>query len=196
MFTGIIETLATVQEVNPNGGNIDFKIKSAITNELKVDQSVAHNGVCLTVTQIDEEGYWVTAVEETLSKTALGSLKSGDVVNLERCMRADGRFDGHMVYGHVDQMGTCVNIEPQDGSTIFSFEFSPEEGNLVVEKGSIALNGISLTVFNVTASSFQVAIIPFTLEHTNLGRMKVGDEVNLEFDIVGKYLQRFMKNQG
>ncbi|MDH5367726.1 MAG: riboflavin synthase [Cyclobacteriaceae bacterium] len=192
MFTGIIETLGVVHKIDKEDTNVHFSISSNITNELKVDQSVAHNGVCLTVTNIEADNYRVTAVNETLEKTNLGSLKVGDKVNLERCMLNNGRFDGHIVQGHVDQIGTCVEINEVDGSWLFSFEYATESGNITVEKGSITINGISLTCFNSKENGFTVAIIPFTYEYTNMHQLKVGDSVNLEFDIVGKYVQRLM----
>lgn len=192
MFTGIIETLGTVAFIKNEGTNVHFKIASEITSELKVDQSVAHSGVCLTVTKIEGSDYWVTAIQETLQKTNLGQLKVGDRINLERCMLNNGRFDGHIVQGHVDQKGSCVGIEEADGSWFMHFEYDPTKGNVTVEKGSITINGISLTCFNSKSNGFSVAIIPYTYEHTNMKNLKVGDEVNLEFDIVGKYVQRLL----
>jgi len=193
MFTGIIETLGTISEVNNEGTNVHYRIHSELTHELKVDQSVAHNGVCLTVTKIEAEDYWVTAVNETLEKTSLGNWEVGSKVNLERCMLNNGRFDGHIVQGHVDQVGTCTSIKEEDGSWLFDFEFDPSTGNVTVEKGSITINGISLTCFNSKDNGFTVAIIPYTYEHTSMQDLAVGDQVNLEFDIVGKYVQRLMK---
>lgn len=188
MFTGIIETLGKVEDLKREGTNQHILVSSAITQELKVDQSVAHNGVCLTVTQITDQGHWVTAIKETLERSSLGSLKSGDSINLERCMVANGRFDGHIVQGHVDGTATIASIEDQDGSWLFTF--SGVDTSLIVEKGSICINGISLTCFNVTEYGFSVAIIPYTIEHTDLGSKKLGDTVNLEYDIVGKYVAR------
>lgn len=193
MFTGIIETLGEVVSFENRGYNSTFGLTSSITSELKVDQSLSHNGVCLTVTRIEGGTYYVTAVEETLYKTTLGSLTTGSKVNLERCMPANGRFDGHIVQGHVDQRGICTSIEERGGSWLYDFAFDPNQGNIVVEKGSICINGVSLTVFNTKPNSFRVAIIPYTYEHTNFHKLKVGEAVNLEFDILGKYIQRIMK---
>jgi riboflavin synthase len=193
MFTGIIETLGTVAQVTQEGSNFHFDIVSPITQELRVDQSVSHNGVCLTVVAIQGDSYRVTAIDETLQKTNLKSWKPGKKVNLERCMPANGRFDGHIVQGHVDQTGRVEVIQEQDGSWLFDFSFDPSTGNVTVEKGSICINGTSLTCFNSKNGSFRVAIIPYTYEHTNFHDLKVGDEVNLEFDIVGKYIQRIIR---
>jgi len=192
MFTGIIETFGAVEEVKADGSNKSFKISSSIAHELKVDQSVAHNGVCLTVVKTENSNYWTTAIHETLVRSNLGSLKKGDRVNLERCMVANGRFDGHVVQGHVDQTGKVRSIIDQQGSWLFEFGYDPSQGNVTVEKGSIAVNGISLTCFNSKANSFTVAIIPYTFTHTNIGQLKVGDTVNLEFDIIGKYVKRLL----
>jgi len=192
MFTGIIETLGTISEVTRKGTNVHYKIHSDITHELKVDQSVAHNGVCLTVTKVESQDYWVTAVNETLEKTSLSNWKVGSKINIERCMLNNGRFDGHIVQGHVDQVGTCTNIKEEDGSWLFDFEYDPSTGNVTVEKGSITINGISLTCFNSKNNGFTVAIIPYTYEHTSMQDLTVGGQVNLEFDIVGKYVQRLM----
>jgi len=193
MFTGIIETLGTISEITREGTNVHYKIHSELTHELKVDQSVAHNGVCLTVTKIEAQDYWVTAVNETIEKTNLGSWAVDTKVNLERCMLNNGRFDGHIVQGHVDQVGTCTSIKEEDGSWLFDFEYDLSKGNVTVEKGSITINGISLTCFNSKDNGFTVAIIPYTFEHTSMQELAVGDQVNLEFDIVGKYVQRLMK---
>lgn len=192
MFTGIIETLGTIKEIKKEGTNVHFWVKSDITDELKVDQSVAHNGVCLTVTSIEEDGYWVTAINETLEKTDLGTWRVHTKVNLERCMLNNGRFDGHIVQGHVDQVGICKSVKKEDGSWLFDFEYDVTKGNVTVEKGSVTINGISLTCFNSKNYGFTVAIIPYTYEHTSMQDLKVGDDVNLEFDIVGKYVQRLM----
>lgn len=192
MFTGIIETLGTINEIKKEGTNVHFRINSVITHELKIDQSVAHNGVCLTVTVLEGEDFWVTAVNETLEKTNLGNWSVGTKVNLERCMLNNGRFDGHIVQGHVDQIGTCNSIKEEGGSWLFNFEYDSNYGNVTVEKGSITINGISLTCFNSKDNGFTVAIIPYTYEHTSMQDLKVGDAVNLEFDIVGKYVQRLM----
>lgn len=192
MFTGIIETLGTVQEIKKEGTNVQFGLSSDIMQELKVDQSVAHNGVCLTVTAVDSNKFWVTAIDETLNKTNLGALEVGSLVNLERCMLINGRFDGHIVQGHVDQVGECVSITQQDGSWLIDIEYDPTLDNVTVEKGSITINGISLTCFNSKDNGFTVAIIPYTFEHTSMKTLNAGDKVNLEFDIVGKYVQRLM----
>lgn len=193
MFTGIIETLGRITDIREEGTNRHFTLSSKITNELKIDQSVAHNGVCLTVVDIKGDNYTVTAIDETLSKTNLGTLSIGDNVNLERCMLADGRFDGHMVYGHVDTTGICIGKENREGSTIFTFEYESGHDRIIVEKGSITLSGISLTAFDVTDNEFKVAIIPYTLEHTNLKNVVKGDTINLEFDILGKYIRKILQ---
>lgn len=193
MFTGIIETLGTVTGLTKEGTNVRFDISSPITGQLKVDQSVSHNGVCLTVVAIEGNTYSVTAIDETLKKTNLKSWAIGKKVNLERCMPANGRFDGHIVQGHVDQVGKVDQIAEQDGSWIFDFSFEPNTGNVTVEKGSITVNGTSLTCFNSKNGKFSVAIIPYTYEHTNFHELKAGDEVNLEFDIIGKYIQRIIR---
>lgn len=192
MFTGIIETLGAVQEIKTEGGNIHFTIKSAISKELKIDQSVAHNGVCLTVVAQDDTSHTVTAIDETLQKTNLGSWVVGSEVNLERCMQMNGRLDGHIVQGHVDQTATCIKVEEQDGSWEYRFKYDSSKGNVTVEKGSICVNGISLTVVNSKEDEFSVFIIPYTYEHTNLQDVKVGDTINLEFDIIGKYVAKLM----
>jgi riboflavin synthase len=193
MFTGIIETLGEVSKIEKEGTNFHFYIKAVITSALSVDQSVAHNGVCLTVVGIEGDTYQVTAIDETLKKTNLKSWGIGKKVNLERCMPADGRFDGHIVQGHVDQIGKVEQIKEEGGSWIFDFSYDPSLGNVTVEKGSITVNGTSLTCFNSKKGGFSVAIIPYTYAHTNFHDLKVGDEVNLEFDIVGKYIQRMIK---
>lgn len=195
MFTGIIETIGVIQSIEKSGTNVDFIIQSTISNELKVDQSVAHNGVCLTVTALDNDWHKVTAVEETLLKTNLGDLREGDFVNLERCMVANGRFDGHVVQGHVDQIGKCTKKEERDGSWLFDFEYDSSLGNVTVEKGSICINGISLTCFNSEDSRFSVTIIPYTMEHTSFKTLQVGDVVNLEFDIIGKYVSKLLNKK-
>jgi riboflavin synthase len=193
MFTGIIETLGKVIAVNPEGSNRHFILTAPFVNELKIDQSVAHNGVCLTVVAVEGNTYTVTAIDETLQKTNLGFLKENDTVNLERCMPANGRFDGHIVQGHVDQTAVCKEVKNADGSWVFTFEYDESKGNITVEKGSICINGISLTVVNSQKNSFSVAIIPYTFENTNLQFIKPGDTVNLEFDIIGKYIARILK---
>ena len=196
MFTGIIETLGSIVKIENEGSNVHFDLRSPITHELKIDQSVAHNGVCLTVVAVDGDIYRVTAIDETLKKTNLKSWAVGKKVNLERCMPANGRFDGHIVQGHVDQIGKVERIQEEDGSWLFDFSFDPNSGNVTVEKGSITVNGTSLTCFNSKNGRFTVAIIPYTYEHTNFHELKVGDEVNLEFDIIGKYIQRIIRGYG
>ena len=190
MFTGIIEAVGTVTEVIEAGSNRSFWIKSAISSELKIDQSVAHDGVCLTVDELKEDQHRVTAVKETLSKTNLVSWVPARLINLERSMLMNGRLDGHLVQGHVDTTGTCTAIKEEAGSWLFTFSFPEEFANLLVEKGSASVNGTSLTVFNVQRSSFSVAIIPYTYEHTNIHQLQPGAPVNLEFDIIGKYVLR------
>lgn len=212
MFTGIVEATAQLIDIKTEGTNLTFTFEASIANELKIDQSVSHNGVCLTVVSLESavnsqqltDGrekspknkssfYQVTAIDETLKKTNLGKLQIGDKVNLERCMPANGRFDGHIVQGHVDQTGVCTAIEDQNGSWVISFEYDEENNNITVEKGSICINGVSLTVVNSKDNSFSVAIIPYTWEHTNFHQLKVGSTVNLEFDILGKYMQKILK---
>lgn len=192
MFTGIIEALGRVKEIKEDRTNKSFCFESPISNELRVDQSVSHNGVCLTVTKVEGNSHWVTAIDETLTKSNLGLLKPGDEVNLERCMIANGRFDGHVVQGHVDQTGKCISVKDQDGSWLFDFEYDARGGNVTVEKGSISINGVSLTCFNSTGNQFRVAIIPYTFEHTNFHQIMEGSLVNLEFDIIGKYVKRLL----
>ena len=196
MFTGIIETLATVAGIETEGSNVHFTFSSGITHELKIDQSVAHNGVCLTVVKIEGHQYTVTAIEETLQKTNLGKLKPGDLVNLGRCMAANGRFDGHIVQGHVDQTGTVTGVTDNNGSWTYTVSYDPSRGNVTVEKGSITINGTSLTVVDSHEDSFSVCIIPYTYENTVFKALKAGDTVNLEFDIVGKYVARLLKHRG
>lgn len=196
MFTGIIESLGEVRNVVVDNGNIDFTVEAKLQKELKVDQSVSHNGVCLTVTHLlDDNQYVVTAIKETLDRSNLGSLRVGNKVNLERCMVMNGRLDGHIVQGHVDQTGTVKSVKFDEGSWIFSFEYDSSSGNLTVEKGSICVNGVSLTVVDSGKNDFSVAIIPFTYEHTNFCELKKGDQVNLEFDILGKYLKKYLDNR-
>lgn len=192
MFTGIIETLGEVKNIVKEGTNIHFTVNSSICAELKIDQSVAHNGVCLTVVSLSDNAHTVTAIEETLNKTSLGNLKVGSKVNLERCMQMNARLDGHIVQGHVDQTAKCILVNEFDGSWEYRFKYDATLGNVTVEKGSICVNGISLTVVNSQADEFSVFIIPYTFEHTNLHEVKVGDTVNLEFDIIGKYVARLM----
>ncbi|PST82223.1 riboflavin synthase [Pedobacter yulinensis] len=195
MFTGIIEALGVVRSIRREGTNLHFTIESAISHELKIDQSVAHNGVCLTVVAVDGQTHTVTAIEETLTKSALGKLAAGGTVNLERCMQLNARLDGHIVQGHVDQTGTCEYVKDLDGSWEFRFRYDDSSGNVTVEKGSVCVNGISLTVVNSQPGAFSVFIIPYTFEHTSMGTLQAGDVVNLEFDIIGKYVARLM-NKG
>jgi riboflavin synthase len=190
MFTGIIETLGIVKEIQKDGGNLHLTISSDITKELKIDQSVAHNGVCLTVVAIDNNDYTVTAIKETIDKTTLGEWQVGDSVNLERAMKLGDRLDGHIVQGHVDQTGVCKSVVEANGSWYFSFEYDSKLNNITIEKGSITVNGVSLTVVNSQPNGFSVAIIPYTFEHTNFKTFKVGSKINLEFDVVGKYVAR------
>lgn len=194
MFTGIIEGLGKISSIEVDGENTHFTLKCSFVDELKIDQSLAHNGVCLTIVDIKNDTYTVTAIKETLNKTNLGLLKIGDSVNLERAMLANGRFDGHVVQGHVDQTAKCISVVEEDGSWRYSFEYETSN-NITVEKGSITINGVSLTVVDSKPSSFSVCIIPFTKEHTTFNVLKDGDVVNLEFDIVGKYVQRLLANQ-
>lgn len=193
MFTGIIETTGKLEDLIRDGSNLHLTFSSSISSGLKIDQSVAHNGVCLTVVANPGETHTVTAIKETLDKTNLGKLRPGDLVNLERCMVINGRLDGHIVQGHVDQVAVCTARSEQDGSWMFTFQYDPSTGNVTVEKGSVCVNGVSLTVVNSKSGSFSVAIIPFTFEHTNLSRIHPGDEVNVEFDIIGKYVAKLMK---
>lgn len=192
MFTGIVEAVGEIIGIESVGTNKTFTLKTAIAHEFKVDQSVSHNGVCLTVIAVDGYQYKVTAIEETLSKTNLGDLNEHDQVNLERCMLANGRFDGHIVQGHVDQTAICSHIEEREGSWLFDFEYDEGLGNITVEKGSICINGVSLTVFNSKPGTFRVAIIPYTYTFTNFHQLQHGDSVNLEFDILGKYMKRIL----
>lgn len=193
MFTGIIENLGEVISIEKENTNIHFTISSAISKDLKVDQSVAHNGVCLTVVSCNSTTHKVTAIDETLAKTNLNYLKVGDKVNLERCMQMNGRLDGHIVQGHVDTTAKCISISDESGSWKFRFKHPLANGFITVEKGSICVNGISLTVVDSTLDEFTVAIIPYTYEHTNMHQLKVGDMVNLEFDILGKYVAKLMQ---
>lgn len=190
MFTGIIESLGEVKAIEEDKENVIFTIKSPISHELKVDQSLAHNGVCLTVTSVKDDTHQVTAILETLRKSNLGDWQVGTLVNLERSMPANGRFDGHIVQGHVDQTATCNEVLDEDGSWLFTFEYDKSPGNFTVEKGSVCVNGVSLTVVNSKDGQFSVAIIPYTYENTNFKQIKKGTRINLEFDILGKYIQR------
>lgn len=195
MFSGIVEGMATVTAIRKYQENIDFTLRCAFTQELKIDQSIAHNGVCLTVVDIQGDEYTVTAMKETLDRSNLGQLSVGDHVNVERSMKLEGRLDGHIVQGHVDETATCVNMEDADGSTYFTFQYKADKemarrGYFTVDKGSVTVNGVSLTVCRPTDDTFTVAIIPYTREHTNFADIVVGTEVNLEFDILGKYIAR------
>ena len=190
MFTGIIEAMGTVKEVISKGSNKTFWIEASLAGEFRVDQSVSHSGVCLTVEEVKGTDYRVTAIDETLQKTNAGTWKSGDVVNIERCLQVNARLDGHFVQGHVDATAKCMSKIAKDGSWEYEFQFPNSFASLVIEKGSISLNGISLTIFDVKKNSFRVAIIPYTYEHTNIHTVQQGDSVNIEFDLIGKYLLR------
>jgi riboflavin synthase len=190
MFTGIIETLGIIKEIQKDNDNLHITVSSVITQELKIDQSVAHNGVCLTVVDIKNKEYKVTAIRETVQKTNIGDWKVGDLLNLERAMKLGDRLDGHLVQGHVDQTGTCKSISEANGSWYFTFEYDNKLNNITIEKGSITVNGVSLTVVNSKNHEFSVAIIPYTFEHTNFNTFKLGTNINLEFDVVGKYISR------
>ncbi len=190
MFTGIIESLGLITNVVKEKENVHLTVKSDFAKELKIDQSVAHNGVCLTVVAIDDDAYTVTAIKETIAKTNIGLLQIGEVVNLERAMKLGDRLDGHIVQGHVDQVGKCIDIKEDEGSTIFTFQYNSELNNITIEKGSITVNGVSLTVVNSREDTFSVAIIPFTLEHTTFHKIELGSIINLEFDVIGKYVTR------
>lgn len=192
MFTGIIEALGKVEKIEQEGTNFHFTINAPLTSELKIDQSLAHNGVCLTVIAIDGDKYVVTAIEETLKRSNIGELKVGDLVNLERAMKNNARLDGHMVQGHVDSTGTCLSVESADGSWYYTFQYTPTEAHLLVDKGSVCVNGVSLTVVEPHDNVFSVAIIPYTYEHTVFHTFKPGSRVNLEFDIIGKYIAKYV----
>ena len=195
MFTGIVETIGTITHIETKGSNISFFITSTITNELKVDQSVAHNGVCLTVESILDTTYTVTAIDETLHKTNAGNWKINDTINLERCLQFNGRIDGHIVQGHVDATGICIDKIELEGSWLYRFSFNEQFAALLIEKGSVCINGISLTCFNVGKNEFSVAIIPYTYTYTNMQNVAINTVVNLEFDVIGKYLNRFKELQ-
>ncbi len=196
MFSGIVEEAATVVHLEKEQENLHITISCSFTDELKIDQSISHNGVCLTVVRIEENSYTVTAIQETLQKSNLGLLRVGDKVNLERSTRLDSRLDGHMVQGHVDLTATCTQVKEAEGSWYYTFEYEPKgEEHITVEKGSVSVNGVSLTVVNSRDHSFQVAIIPYTYAQTNFHRIKVGTVVNIEFDIIGKYIARILKAQ-
>ena len=190
MFTGIIETLGTIKDLRNENTNLHITVSSSITNELKIDQSVAHNGVCLTVVSIENDDYTVTAIKETIDKTNLGNWKIGGIVNLERAMKLGDRLDGHIVQGHVDQTGICTKVEEANGSWYYTFEYDSSLNNMTIEKGSITVNGVSLTVVNSKINEFSVAIIPYTYEHTNFNIFTVGTKINLEFDVIGKYIAK------
>ena len=190
MFTGIIETMGTLTRIEREGGNVHYSLSSNITHELKIDQSLAHNGVCLTVVAIDGDQYTVTAIQETLDKTALKQWAVGDKINLERAMRLGDRLDGHLVQGHVDEVASCISVEDQDGSWLYRFAYSEDSKNMTIEKGSICVNGTSLTVVGSEPNSFGLAIIPYTYEHTVFHLLQIGDLVNIEFDMVGKYIAK------
>jgi riboflavin synthase len=193
MFTGIIETMGKVSRLEKDRGNLHITIQSDIARELKVDQSLAHNGVCLTVVAVDADQYTVTAIDETLQRSNLGALEVGSLVNLERAMVLGARLDGHLVQGHVDQMGRCTRVEEADGSWVFHFEYEGGPGRVTIEKGSITVDGVSLTVVDSGPGKFSVAIIPYTYEHTRFGQYQAGSPVNLEFDMIGKYVGRLLK---
>ncbi|WP_339919084.1 riboflavin synthase [uncultured Flavobacterium sp.] len=195
MFTGIIETLGTIQEIKKEKDNIHITVDSSITAELKIDQSVAHNGVCLTVVALKDTSYTVTAIDETIKKTNLGDWAIGDRVNLERAMKLGDRLDGHIVQGHVDQTAICIEAEETNGSWHYTFEYDETLNNLTIEKGSITVNGVSLTVVNSKKNQFSVAIIPYTYEHTNFNSFKIGTKINLEFDVIGKYVSKLYSNK-
>ena len=195
MFTGIIEELGVVEKIDNHNGNLRLWVKASFTDELSVDQSVAHNGVCLTIEDITDTSYQVSAIQETLRKTNIGSLKPADKINLERAMVANDRMDGHIVQGHIDQTAVCTKITEVDGSWEYFFEYDSKRGNITINKGSICVNGVSLTVVDSQTSSFSVAIIPHTFEHTNFHLLKEGDVVNLEFDIIGKYVEKLIKHR-
>ena len=194
MFTGIIENLSEIKEIVEEGDNLSISFYSKITDELKIDQSVSHNGICLTVVKIDNNIYNVTAIKETILKSSIKNWKVGDLINIERAMKLGDRLDGHMVQGHVDQIATCKKILEENGSWYFDFEYDKSD-NLTIEKGSIAINGVSLTVVNSNQNTFSVAIIPYTYNHTNFKNISIGDLVNIEFDMIGKYISKIIKNQ-
>ena len=194
MFTGIIENLSEIKEIVAQGDNLSISFSSNLTKELKIDQSIAHNGICLTVVEIDNDIYNVTAIKETIIKSSIKEWKKGDLINIERALKLGDRLDGHMVQGHVDQTAVCKNISEENGSWYFDFEYSSSE-NLTIEKGSITINGVSLTVVNSGQNTFSVAIIPYTYNHTNFKNIKLGELVNIEFDMIGKYISKIIKNQ-
>jgi riboflavin synthase len=195
MFTGIVEATGIVVDVKKSLGNLEMYLKSPFTDELRIDQSLAHNGVCLTVDEIKDSVFRVTAIQETLQKTNLGNLKVGDSVNLERCMRLGDRLDGHMVQGHVDHAVRCISVKEEKGSHVFEFECKPSGSNILVMKGSVCLNGVSLTISALEEESFSVSIIPYTYMHTNFNNLRVHDEVNIEYDVFGKYISAYLSRQ-
>ena len=195
MFTGIIETIGVIKAIEKEDENVHITVNSSITNDLKIDQSVSHNGVCLTVVAIDNDLYTITAIQETINKTNLGSWKVGDLVNLERAMKLNDRLDGHLVQGHVDQIGVCKEVLETNGSWFYTFQYDEGLNNITIEKGSITVNGVSLTVVNSKNNEFSVAIIPYTYEHTNFKSFKIGTFVNLEFDVIGKYVSKLFSKK-
>ena len=195
MFTGIIEDLGILKKIEKEKGNINLYFKSKLTQELKIDQSLSHNGVCLTVVSIDNDIYKVTAVKETLDKSNLGELKVNSIVNLERAMKSNARLDGHYVQGHIDQIAKCLNVRETDGSWFYEFEYDNTSNNITIEKGSIAVNGVSLTVVNSKLDGFSVAVIPYTYNNTNFKKIQKGDNVNIEFDMIGKYITKLIRNR-
>jgi riboflavin synthase len=195
MFTGIIETLGVIQEIKKDKDNLHITIDSSITNELQIDQSVAHNGICMTVVNINQNIYTVTAIDETIKKTNISYWKTGDSINLERAMKLGDRLDGHIVQGHVDQIGNCITAKETNGSWYYTFEYDDSPGNITIEKGSITVNGVSLTVVDSRKNEFSVAIIPYTFEHTNFKNFEIGTKVNLEFDVIGKYVSKLYANK-
>ncbi len=195
MFTGIIETLGVIQEIKKDKNNVHLTIDSVLTKELKVDQSVAHNGICMTVVAVCDNLYTVTAIDETIKKTNISYWQVGDCINLERAMKLGDRLDGHIVQGHVDQIGNCILAKETNGSWLYTFEYDKTLENITIEKGSITVNGVSLTVVNAKRNEFSVAIIPYTYEHTNFKSFKIGTKVNLEFDVIGKYVSRLYANK-
>ena len=195
MFTGIIEDLGILKKIEKEEGNINLYFKSKLTQELKIDQSLSHNGVCLTVVSVDNDIYKVTAIKETLDKSNLGELKVNSIVNLERAMKSNARLDGHYVQGHVDQIAKCLNVKETDGSWYYEFEYDNQSNNITIEKGSIAVNGVSLTVVDSKLNGFSVAIIPYTYNNTNFKKIQRGDTVNIEFDMIGKYISKLMGNR-
>ncbi len=195
MFTGIVECLGTVKDVHPYKDNVKFTIEAPFVSEIRVDQSISHNGACLTVESLSNSSYEVSAIKETLDKTNLGDWKVGDKINLERSMKIGGRLDGHIVQGHVDMVAACVNIEDFKGSWVYDFEYGEGKDELIVDKGSITVNGTSLTALNTKKGGFSVAIIPYTYEYTNFHQIQFGTKVNLEFDIIGKYVAKILENK-